>query len=385
MNNYYQLLQVSTSASADEIQSAWRNLAKKLHPDAGGDAVLFGLVQQAYETLQDADKRRAYDETVLNFHNEGGVRGTAGFGSSTGFVHKSEWSRNTSGKEGTRTATKSTASSGKDMVHISALALPRNGVFVLSAPGGETVINPTEALRLWNSTLAKLQGVHSQQIARHIVQLEMEGPQHYLKRLSPVPKNSFSSGREFTGAGLLGRTLERMGSQNNLPSAEKFLLECNQLPVNLLITVPSGIAVEVCDLSRPLTIGDLNSQLSANLLPGGQLVAAELCGLTLRMQQAYARVIELSGNAEVHARGQCKLVLNGQIGRLQVDLDNNTEAIIHADVHTLSGSIRGGSTLDMRGNVFRVRCSSEQDGFLKLKKVRDFSPPTASTFTRRRG
>lgn len=41
---------------------AYKELARRLHPDKGGDARSFGILQTAYETLSDARKRAVYDE-----------------------------------------------------------------------------------------------------------------------------------------------------------------------------------------------------------------------------------------------------------------------------------------------------------------------------------
>ncbi len=61
-NNYYDTLGVKKDASADEIKRAFRKLARKYHPDAGGDEEKFKQVNEAYEVLSDADKRKQYDE-----------------------------------------------------------------------------------------------------------------------------------------------------------------------------------------------------------------------------------------------------------------------------------------------------------------------------------
>ena len=47
MNDYYQILGISKSASQDEIKKAYRKLAHKYHPDKGGDAKKFNEISQA--------------------------------------------------------------------------------------------------------------------------------------------------------------------------------------------------------------------------------------------------------------------------------------------------------------------------------------------------
>ncbi|HEX2130112.1 MAG TPA: DnaJ domain-containing protein [Actinophytocola sp.] len=59
--DYYELLGVSRNASPAEIRSAYRSLAKLMHPDAGGTAGTFRLLREAYETLTDPELRSDYD------------------------------------------------------------------------------------------------------------------------------------------------------------------------------------------------------------------------------------------------------------------------------------------------------------------------------------
>jgi DnaJ-class molecular chaperone len=65
MNDPYKTLNVSKTASADEIKAAYRKLAKKLHPDLnpGNDAIeqQFKEVSAAYGILSDPEKRRKFD------------------------------------------------------------------------------------------------------------------------------------------------------------------------------------------------------------------------------------------------------------------------------------------------------------------------------------
>ncbi len=61
---HYQVLQISTRATADEIKHSYRQLAKKFHPDVNGgqansDCII--KINAAYEILGDERKRREYD------------------------------------------------------------------------------------------------------------------------------------------------------------------------------------------------------------------------------------------------------------------------------------------------------------------------------------
>ena len=63
--NYYILLGIKNTASLDEIKVAFRNLAKKYHPDKNQQNEhadhLFKEIQEAYEILSNTEKRRKYD------------------------------------------------------------------------------------------------------------------------------------------------------------------------------------------------------------------------------------------------------------------------------------------------------------------------------------
>jgi curved DNA-binding protein len=77
--NFYDVLGVSRDASQDEIKKAFRKLAQKNHPDAGGDETKFKEISEAYETLSNPEKRKEYDQ-ILMF---GGIPG-ADFGGNGG-------------------------------------------------------------------------------------------------------------------------------------------------------------------------------------------------------------------------------------------------------------------------------------------------------------
>jgi len=69
--NYYDVLGVKKDASDAEIKKAFRALARKHHPDAGGDEEKFKSVNEAYEVLGDSKKRAEYDQFGQYFGQQG--------------------------------------------------------------------------------------------------------------------------------------------------------------------------------------------------------------------------------------------------------------------------------------------------------------------------
>lgn len=59
--DYYEILGVATDATIEDIKRAHKAQVRKTHPDVGGSAALFRMVQEAYDTLSDPDERARYD------------------------------------------------------------------------------------------------------------------------------------------------------------------------------------------------------------------------------------------------------------------------------------------------------------------------------------
>jgi DnaJ-class molecular chaperone len=88
MRDPYDILGVTKSANPDAIKSAYRRLAKKLHPDANKQdekaATKFAELNAAYEILGDEDKRKAFDRGEIDAEGKPRFQGFEGFGAGRG-------------------------------------------------------------------------------------------------------------------------------------------------------------------------------------------------------------------------------------------------------------------------------------------------------------
>lgn len=82
--DYYEVLEVSRNASAEEIKKAFRRLARQYHPDANQNIdnaeEKFKELGEAYEVLSDPEKRAQYDRFGHSAFNGQGFSGFGGFG-----------------------------------------------------------------------------------------------------------------------------------------------------------------------------------------------------------------------------------------------------------------------------------------------------------------
>ena len=83
-DDYYKILGVERTAGGDDIQKAYRKLARKYHPDLHPDDAAakqkFKEVQHAYDVLNDPKKREMYDRFGPDFERGGGFGGAPGAG-----------------------------------------------------------------------------------------------------------------------------------------------------------------------------------------------------------------------------------------------------------------------------------------------------------------
>jgi DnaJ-class molecular chaperone len=109
MRDPYEVLGVDRKANEAEIKSAFRRLAKKLHPDANKNdpkaASRFAEINAAYEILGEQDKRKAFDRGEIDAEGKPRFQGFEGFGAgggrgAGGFAPESEFETFSFGPEG---------------------------------------------------------------------------------------------------------------------------------------------------------------------------------------------------------------------------------------------------------------------------------------------
>jgi len=77
MRDYYEVLQVHPRAESDVIRAAYRVLARKYHPDHGGDRARMIAINDAWDILGDPARRASYDAAWAAAERTAGASGQA--------------------------------------------------------------------------------------------------------------------------------------------------------------------------------------------------------------------------------------------------------------------------------------------------------------------
>ena len=78
--DYYKILGVEKNAAPEEVKKAFKKAAMQHHPDRpGGNEAKFKEINEAYQVLGDAEKRKKYDQYGSDFEQQGGFGAGAGW------------------------------------------------------------------------------------------------------------------------------------------------------------------------------------------------------------------------------------------------------------------------------------------------------------------
>ncbi|KIW11137.1 hypothetical protein PV08_10437 [Exophiala spinifera] len=78
MTDHYAVLGVPSTATTEEIRAAYKTLARQHHPDKGGNASRFVMIQEAMEVLTDPDRRTRFDAGQGQSKSRESSQGTGG-------------------------------------------------------------------------------------------------------------------------------------------------------------------------------------------------------------------------------------------------------------------------------------------------------------------
>lgn len=119
--DYYSILGVSKTASADEIKSAYRKLAKQYHPDLhpndAAAAEKFKEINEAYSVVGDPDKRGKYDRGEMDSNYGFNPYGGSGGFSASGFDDIFDMFSDAFGFGGSRRRSSANSSVGSDITY----------------------------------------------------------------------------------------------------------------------------------------------------------------------------------------------------------------------------------------------------------------------------
>jgi len=357
MINHYATLGVLPKASADEIKASYRQLVKRYHPDVrGGNAYTFARIQEAYELLSDTDRRGEFDRQTREEHE-----------------------RRRKAQESLRRTVGGMANAPVAVLtRVMSIAMPRSGRFQLEGVMGNIQVETTRPDSLWETTLRKFKDIDPERLARHVIQVKLSGERALVQTIMPRPtdfgveiQNVSEEERRAPGfwKNLL-RGMSRKLSLGDLFGDNPFGTYGSLLPVSLHVTIPEGIPLVLRNVTGSIVVGDLRSELVANML-GGVLRAGLLSRASVTLHgssRAYLGNVE--GQADIMAFGDSQVWLDGKITRMRTVVDNRGRVEVRSPVPWLMAEVYGNGVLDVKNTVGNAHCDVRGAGYVHLAQVR---------------
>jgi curved DNA-binding protein CbpA len=358
MINYYATLGVLPTATQDEVRASYRQLVKRYHPDmSGGNAQIFARIREAYDVLCEPERREAFDKA---WKQAASVRAKQQ-------EHGGQLPPGSSPDQPVTMLTR-----------IMSLAMPRTGRFQLEGIIGRIQIEPTTPETLWETTLRKFKGADPEKLARHVIQIRLSGEKDLVQTMLP---RSTDFGVEMQKAtpeerrkpGFLRNLLQGMGrklSLGELFQDKPFGSYGAFLPLSLSMTVPQGIPLVMRNVTGSLSLGDLRSELVANML-GGVLRATHLTRASLTLNgSSRAYLTQVSGPADLLVFGTSQLWLDGQVTRLRAVVENHGQVEVHCPIGHVQAEVRGHGFVNLKETVGSAHCDVRDDAYVRISRVR---------------
>ncbi|MDH5752747.1 MAG: J domain-containing protein [Deltaproteobacteria bacterium] len=371
ITNHYAVLGVLPTASTDEIKSSYRQLAKRYHPDMkAGNAIQFKRIQDAYEILGDEAKRRQFDED-WKAHNE---RMRAAAQARLRAQKIREARQNNPGQPVAPEIKPEKNAPVPMLTRIMSIAVPRSGQFQLQGLIGNIFVEQTTPENLWETTLRKFDGQDPTRLMNHVIQIKLSGERELVRTILPRPTDfgveihQEESGRPGGFRSMLSNLFGSNGL-GGLFSGKGFGLYGAHLPLTLRVTIPTGITLNLKDITGSISLGNLDNNMIANLM-GGNLQALSLRKARLTLKGSSQAVIRnIRGTVDLMGFGESRVLLDGNIPTLRAVLENQALAEVHAPVGVLQAEVRGNSVLAINNTVENAQCDVRGQGALRIKQV----------------
>lgn len=358
MINYYATLGVLPTASQEEVRASYRQLVKRYHPDmAGGNAQIFARIREAYDVLCEPEHREAFDKAWKEAANARARRQLSGGQLPPGSLPDQPVTM---------------------LTRIMSLAMPRAGRFQLEGIIGRIQIEPTTPDTLWETTLRKFKDADPEKLARHVIQIRLSGEKDLVQTMLPRATDfgvemQKATPEERRKPGFLRNLLQGVGrklSLGDLFGDKPFGSYGAFLPLSLVMTVPQGIPLVMRNVTGSLSLGDLRSDLVANML-GGVLRASHLTRASLTLNgSSRAYLTRVAGPADLLVFGTSQLWLDGQVTRLRAVVENQGQVEVHCPIGQVQAEVRGHGFLNLKETVGSAHCDVRDNGYVRIARVR---------------
>ena len=330
MIQHYHQLGLIPGATAEEIRTSFRLLAKKFHPDvAAGDNARFTEIRNAYEALRVPAVRTKFERLFRRGCKPrppaNSPRG--GEDAADGPTEKSE--------EGTWT-------------RLMSIAIPREGTILVEGFAGEVVIEPTTPKSLWETTLAKF-GCDRNRLCRHVIQVRVTGGRGQVQRVIV----------EATHYGVRIFAATEPGAPGGAASQRLFA------------TVPAGLRLFLRENTGSITLGNLECVVQAKLAGQTMLRTGRLRGVGVTLAgKSRAYLSDVTGDVDVLAADAGKVLLGGKVERLRAVVEGHSSLEVLASVQALWAEATGQAQLFARGAVGEALCHASHNGFIRISTLK---------------